>query len=402
MIVSEDELITRITEDVESRVKPHDPLSIKILGQKNQEKEPVVETNNEFEAYQLFIECLLGMKPNETDTNELLTICEKEFQGNEDELCKVVEFKRDYSADQILWWYMRQSFFDQLLNRALNDENIHMIFLFRSFLADMHLLLQQHQAVATRHVYRGQWMTHDELENLKQAIGQLICIKSFVLASADRNKALTDCDRSDAPNDRQQVVFEIDADSKEAGTMTPFADLIVLNDTSISCEVLFMFGSIYRLLGIDHAENKMSIIRISLCGNNGNDDFKSISESIEEPTEGAPASLQRLAQIVWRMGHVDLAEKYYQYFLNELAANDPLRCAVYANLSQLAIQRGDHEAGARWLTMAMYSDQTTTIQDGSPDQVLGCISKWKVIERLFFEELTSRSVNGIILIQRTI
>ena len=340
----------------------------------------MVKTNNEFEAYQLFIECLLGMKPNETDTSELLTICEKEFQGNEDELCKIGELKRDYSPDQILWWYTRQSFFDQLLNRALNDERIHMMFLFRSFLADMHHLLQQHQSVANRYVYRGQWMIHDEIESLKQAIGQSICIKSFVLASADRSKALANCNRYDAPNNMQQVLFEIDADPKEAGTMNPFADLIIQNDTSTSCEVLFMSGSTFRLLGVDHAENKMWIIRISLCGDNDHDVSTSNRESIEEPTDDVPGSLRRLAQIVWRMGHFDLAEKYYLYCLNQLAANDPLRCSVYDDLSQIATHKGDHEAGARWLTMAMQSEQTTTIQDGSLDQVFDCKSKWKVIE----------------------
>jgi hypothetical protein len=381
VIVSEGELLNRITEDVKSRMKPYEPLSIKMIRKNNKgDKEPTVKANSEFQYHQLLIECLLGMEPNETDKNELLTICKTEFEDNNGELGRIDEFQCHYSSDKILWWYTRHSFFDQLLNRALNDEHIHMMFLFRSFLADMHRLLQQHQSTATRHVYRGQWVTEGELENLKQAMGQLILIRSFVLASGDRHEALTYCKMSDDTSGLQQVLFEIDADPKEAGTMQPFADLTVHNDMSSSRELLFMFGSTFHLLSIDRDKNEIWIVRMTLSSDN---DFKSISRSIEEPTGSVSASFQRLAKILWRMGQFDLAEKYYQCFLNELNASDPLRYSIYDDLSRITAQKGDQGASAQWLAMAMLSEQKTTTEDDCLDQVLDCKSKWKLIEKFF-------------------
>ena len=68
------------------------------------------------------------MKFNENDKNELISLLEKEYQGNDNQLNIIHEFQNEYSSEKVLWWYTRHSFFDRILNKALNVQNIHIIF----------------------------------------------------------------------------------------------------------------------------------------------------------------------------------------------------------------------------------------------------------------------------------
>ena len=112
--------------------------------------------NGQFVFSQVLIDCLLRLKSDEKDKNELIYCCEKEYEGNRVELANLHEFQKDYSPDKALWWYTRESFFYKTLNAALRKQNIHMIFLYRSFITDIHRQLQQYQSKCSVRVYRSQ------------------------------------------------------------------------------------------------------------------------------------------------------------------------------------------------------------------------------------------------------
>lgn len=368
MIVSSEELISRIKEDTKIQMKINEPLLINIFNKSTP------EVNNQFLYFQLLIDCLLRMKSNEMDKNELITICEKEYQGNAEQLNIIHEFQRDYSSEKALWWYLRESFFYQILNKALNTDNIHMIFLCRSFLTDIHSLLQKYQSTSSIRVYRSQLMSNDELENLKGSIGQFLSMKSFFSASTDRSKLLIYLDKSNIENDLQKVLFEIDADPNMASKAKPFADISSLNDSMNTFEVLFMVSSIFRLNEINYGEDKIWAIRMSLC-NDTDDGLKPFTKLMKEQTENTTVNFQTLGKIAWKMGKLDLAERYYQNLLNELASNDPSLCLLYDDLSRIALQKGDHQASVEWLTKAINIEQTSMTSVDSPDEFTDCTGK---------------------------
>ena len=100
------------------------------------------------------------------------------------------------------------------LNAALSTQNIHMIFLFRSFISDIHRQLQRYKAKHSLRIYRSQMISNAELETLKQCLGQFIYINSFFSTSTDYWKALSFLDISDVSNDLERVLFEIETDPR--------------------------------------------------------------------------------------------------------------------------------------------------------------------------------------------
>ncbi|CAF5167788.1 unnamed protein product, partial [Rotaria magnacalcarata] len=129
------------------------------------------------------------MKPNLTDKNELINLCQKFYENNPKELSLVREFEQNYSSNQAVWWYTRDSFVYRLLNKALRVQNIDLLFLFRFFIRDIEVQLKQYRCSSLVRVYRGQLMSTDELDQLKMSLGEYISVNSFFSTSLNRQQA---------------------------------------------------------------------------------------------------------------------------------------------------------------------------------------------------------------------
>ena len=222
--------------------------------------------NGHFVHSQLLVDCLIRMKSFSSDKNELTLRIQKEYEGNVHGLTILDEFQKQYSPVRAIWWYTKAFFLYRILNKALRIQDIELLFLFRFFIRDIQLQLEKHRSHLPDHVYRGQLIAKDELEVLKKSKNQFISINSFLSASVDRQVAYVFVSGFTSSTDIQAVLFEISIDSQLANKK-PFANI-----TSLSCfpseeEVLFMPGSIYRIIDVVY-EGTLWIIRMALCSDN--------------------------------------------------------------------------------------------------------------------------------------
>jgi hypothetical protein len=116
-----------------------EPLSINIFTTNICEGKSTTGLNGQFVFSQILIDCLLRLKSTQIDKTELINLFKSENEGNHSELNAVREFEEKYSSERALWWYTKESFFYKTLNAALRTQNIHMIFLFREFISNIHL-----------------------------------------------------------------------------------------------------------------------------------------------------------------------------------------------------------------------------------------------------------------------
>ena len=143
--------------------------------------------NGQFIHSQLLIDCLIRMKSNPTDQKMNLSLYVKNnIKEIIHELKIINEFEKNYSPNRSIWWYTRQSFLYRLLNKALRVQNIDLIYLFRFFIRDIQKQLEKNKCTSTIRVYRGQLMSKDEIEILKNSIGEFISINSFFSTSLNR------------------------------------------------------------------------------------------------------------------------------------------------------------------------------------------------------------------------
>ncbi|CAF1321851.1 unnamed protein product [Adineta ricciae] len=237
IIVQLDELITQIQSGQIRRVqnKVDEPISINIFNMNIDYGQSTGKLNGEFVHSQLLIDSLLRMKSSATDKNDLVSLCRKEYYDNNTQLGIVQEFEENYSSDRSLWWYTKETFLYRLLNKALRVQNIDLLFLFRFFIRDIERELNQHRCLTSLLLYRGQLMSNKELQVLKDSIGQLISMNSFLSTSINRSLATFYLGESTVNDDLQKVLFEIDADCTRQG-VKPFANISLLstNDVGIN------------------------------------------------------------------------------------------------------------------------------------------------------------------------
>ncbi|CAF1570505.1 unnamed protein product [Rotaria magnacalcarata] len=175
------------------------------------------------------------------------------------------EFEKTYSPDKVLWWYSRESFFYNVLNRALRNENIHIIFLFREFISDIYHQLKEYQVKTPITTYRCQLMSSDELKTMKASVGHFISVNSFFSTSASAKEARSFIHTFFIRDNLEPVLFEITADPHVA-TNKPFADISIFSEFNGESEVVFMLGSIFRLDSVRRSsDHKLWVIQMTLC-----------------------------------------------------------------------------------------------------------------------------------------
>ncbi|CAF1364228.1 unnamed protein product [Adineta steineri] len=343
-----DELVSRIKVDHKIQKMVEEPLSINIFTKGGGAGSSTTGLNGEFVFSQILIDFLIQLQYTEDDKKELIDLCKKQYKGNNDESSDIREFQEEYSSDNVLWWYTRESFFYKTLNAALRTPaDIHTIFLFRKYIADIQNQLTTHQAKKRLRVYRSQMISNKELENLKQNCGKFISINSFFSTSFDKQQALSFLDASDGTENLEAILFQIDADPKMAITK-PFADITEFSEFKGEAEVLFMLGSIFRLDSVEHRKNdKVWIIEMTLC-NDEEHDLKQVLIDMKEQFMSKGINLQTLTKILRGMSQINLARKYFMRLLEQLPLNDPLRIDLYQDLGELESHAGDLDKSIEW------------------------------------------------------
>ncbi|CAF1482233.1 unnamed protein product, partial [Rotaria sp. Silwood1] len=343
VITELDEVVSRITADHKIQKLVEEPLSINIFNGQS-----IADVNGKFVFSQ-----------------ELIKRCKKAYDGNNIELKNIREFKKKYSSEKSLRWYSRESFFYKTLNAVLRNEDIHMMFLFREFIADIQNQLKLYPIDKTQRLYRGQRISKEELITLEQNCGQLISVNSFFSTSADEKQARTFLNASHATNNLERVLFQITADPKMTATK-PFADISSYSEYPDESETLFMMGSIFRLNSVDRSsEDNIWIIRMTLCSENESD-LKNVLQYMKQQLGTEETNLQTLGKVLWDMGRLDLAERYFIRLLNNLPENHHLLSDLYEDLGRIASLTGDYDKSIDYRKKSLALKDSTTSMSSMP------------------------------------
>jgi tetratricopeptide (TPR) repeat protein len=338
-------LIDQIKDDQKDLEKVEEPLPFEVFTLNSHPGESTTGLNDRFVFFQILIDCLLRLKYTQDDKVELVKCLQKEYEGNRKELHHVDEFHDQYDPKQAVSWYTRDIFFYKAVNAALRKQNIHMIFLLRQYIADIHEQLTEVQSKERVTVYRCQMMDSNELKMLQQNVGQLISINSFFSASRNRSAALGFIKPSRATASLESVMFEIKAKPTNDRSK-PFADISKYSYFPGEAEVLFMIGSIFRLERIDH-EHNVWIIRVTLS-DDGENILRPVLTHLKQEYGIQDNNLYSLGKILSRMKRYEEAERYLLRLLQEPPAKDAALASVYKELGTVAFFQGQSDRSMDW------------------------------------------------------
>lgn len=232
---------------------------------------------------------------------------------------------------------------------ALRTRNIHVILLFAFFIQDLEeglRLLHQDQPKTTMTLYRSQWMSKSEVDQMQTLIGQLISINSFFSTSRNVNAALMFLDSSSIPDSsRERVFFEIEVDTHVYHTKS-FAYIASLSSYADEEEVLFAINNIFKVQSINR-EDQRTIIRLILCNTNEHKLTNVDAYMRSDQNENSLA----LGNVLLDMDELAEADRYYERISGELQSDDLATC--YNQRGIIAGQRESHLQSIEYFNIAM-------------------------------------------------
>jgi tetratricopeptide (TPR) repeat protein len=355
VIVKQDDLINEIKGDHRRQLRTEEPLSFNCYTVNDNPDQSTTGLNGHFIHSLLLIDVLIRMKSANSDKKALIKLCKEKYQTKKRELTQVRDFEYEYSAEKAVWWYTRESFLHKMLNEALRVQDIDLLFLFRFVIADIYEQLEKHKCRSAVRVYRGQFMSNDELDRLRRSKGEFISNNSFFSTTKNIEIARGFSEHSPSSNNLQQVLFIIDADPS-VDTSKLFADIKDLSDNPHEEEVLFMIGCLFRLNDIhrDTEDGKTWKIRMKLCGDKEND-LKNLFDHMKKEYGGGDGNVTPLsyADVLREMGKYELAEKIYHRLHLELSSDDLSLFDLYWSLGMLKNETGHYDDGMMWFFKAL-------------------------------------------------
>ncbi|CAF0719862.1 unnamed protein product [Rotaria sp. Silwood1] len=312
----------------------NEPLSISLFQTNAYHEQSNNIFNDQFIYSQLLIDTLLQLKPMKTEKNKLILQCKEKYNGIHNELKLIQEFQENYSSDKALSWYMKDSFIYRILNEALRTQNIDLLFLFRFFIHDMRQEIIQNQFTSPIQVYRSQLITKEEMTSLKNSLGRLISMNSFLSTTVSRDLAIFFLNQSSSSTDLERVLFEIDA-NPSCNSTKPFGFIKSNSYFQQIEEVLFTCGSIFRIINIHRQSDGLWIIRLSLCPDND----QQLNKIFRSFKTNEKINILAFGNFLRKMNKINEAEKFFTRLINELSDNYPIIADCYYSLGCIAMEK---------------------------------------------------------------
>ncbi|CAF1277658.1 unnamed protein product [Rotaria sp. Silwood1] len=343
-----DELISKVEHDQERRIKAKidEPLSISILDENltniinNNFQECSTTIDNDFTYSYSLVNCLVKMKSFYSEQKQLIKLCENIYKENSSELLILEEFRKKYSSLNSLSWLTRNSFIHRLINKAIRMKNFRILFLSRFYFQDIYQELQKHKCFKTIRVYRSYHLSKNQLNLFENSIGKIISINSFFLTNLSRRQSMSYFKDSILNDDHHSILFEIDADPR-LNDIQPFANITSLSYSIGEQIVLFMSGSLFRIINIQHDNNSfVSIIQLKLCSQNEQDlNILKLSDQFDFISFG---------QLIIDRKKFDQAQIYYNYLIPQMSDDNADITICYDALGYVLSEKHQYNSSLKW------------------------------------------------------
>ena len=207
--------------------------------------------------------------PREQSMDRLVQFCTSQCYDNSRDMNALTNFQETYSPENSIRWYNRHNFLHRLLNRAMRTNNLDGMMSFSHVLIDIHD--QFHKSYSQLHnqlqtnvvVYHGRLMDIHQLKNLSLNIGGYISNKTIFAASFDYN--IAKFFSGEGQNiDHPSALFTISYNSTSS-VSNQLVDLSTVYNSYTEKELLFTDGHIFRIDSCELANNKIWLVKLTLC-----------------------------------------------------------------------------------------------------------------------------------------
>ena len=310
---------------------------------------------------QIFKEILLEMEHDDKSKADLVAHCRAFYQKNEAELKIIDEFEKNYQPESVIWWYTRECFTYQMLNRALRTLEADTIIKMGFFIRDLHQEIQKLYETQINNypekcfiVYRGQGLSIEDFNKLKKSKGGLLSFSIFLSTSKSRKEPLRFATDALVKTDAVGILFRMSIDLSISSA--PFADIEHISYFEKEEEILFSMHTVFRIGTINKIDDTKILYQVDLQLTADNDEqLCNLTKSISRESSGA-IGWSRLGSLLVEIDQFDKAEEVYLTLL-EQPCSDRRKCHYYNQLGYIKDHTGDYKEALDYYKKALAMHQ---------------------------------------------
>ncbi|CAF1109295.1 unnamed protein product [Adineta steineri] len=308
---------------------------------------------------QIFKEILLEMEHDHKQAIKILAVYYRKFyHDNMAQLNIINEFEHNYRQEKAIWWYTRECFTYEMLNRALRTLDANTIINMGFFIHDLHQqIVQLHEQQLPNYrgkllvVYRGQGLLKTDFDKLKKTKGGLMSFNSFLSTTNDQDVSFMFAESALGNPDMVGILFIMTIDPRVSST--PFASI---KEASYfkgeEEEILFSMHTVFRVGTIKQMGNNDRLYQIELQLTADDDkQLQQLAECISKEVVGT-TGWQRLGELLLKTGHFNEAEELYKVLLEKPSSKSD-KALYYNNLGVVKDHQGDYEKAVDYYEKAL-------------------------------------------------
>jgi len=320
-----------------------DPIAISFISSADINSHDINRQDPSFMYFQLLKEIILNdcLAESEEETkNEMLAFCRSACADNPNAIVTLDEFEETFIPELSIYWYTKECFLYKMLNKALWTPQPDVLYKLRYFIRHLYYQILSHAAsqrdqLKSMTVYRGQSISADQLEKLKQNVGGFLSFNNFLSTSLQEEVA-----RNFVLGSEIGVLFEMQIDPTIQKFPIVNIELIsYLQKQECEQELLFAMGSVFRILRIDKQKNFYRV-QLALSGD-VDEQLAEYTKRTREDTRTSHSFLS-LLRLMNELSQYSCIDKFSEMLRDDiaLAANPSILTAIHHAFGLIYHDRG--------------------------------------------------------------
>ncbi|CAF1093481.1 unnamed protein product [Adineta ricciae] len=317
-----------------------------LLSNEEMKKDALDKLDQAFIYTQLIKDILLKLEDDNRCVQKLIAYCKENQDNIKTKLDGLSDFENSYRIEGTpIGWYSKESFIYYLVNAALRSQEFDRIIRVGFFIKDVHeqLVRLHEEQVSSKDptflVYRGQGMEKKYFEKLKRNNGGLLAFNSFI--STSKNPGVAEGFlKSALEKSPIGILFKITVDPSI--TSAVFADISKFSDHGAEEEILFSFGTVFRINEIEQrtGDSRIWDVKLRLTGHEDKK-LNDLMEQIRREIEG-PTPKYKLGTLMIKVGEYKKAEEIFDDLLKH-EKDQQHKAELNYQLASIKYKQGDLE-----------------------------------------------------------
>jgi tetratricopeptide (TPR) repeat protein len=303
----------------------------------------------EFFRFQALTRILTRIQFDHTQSlNEMLRECRRCYCGNTTVVDKIDLLKEYYQTELAIWYYTCDMFLFRMAGRAFRSEDFEDIFKFRRYIIDLNCELAKiHDQHAPSRItlYRGKKLPPVVIQQLKDNQGALVSMNGF-LSTTKNEKVAKELYAGINENlsGYQSVLFEFSIN--DSIIPRPNADISSESQFSEEEEVLFSFGSVWRIDSVEKIDNLLWLIKLQ----SSNEPDSTLNQLFSQLPDNNPFLV--LGTVLRELAQQTKAKNFYHRMLTEPMITDEIRGTLYFRIAEINLEQKDYTSALENLCKA--------------------------------------------------